>query len=131
MVDMLPRLFFKHFNNTSFVMKESDSIIGFIVGFVSQTEKTKAYVHFIGVTPKMKGKHIGKKLYTHFFKTVTELGAKTVECVTSIKNENSIKFHRRIGFTIMEGNATDANGVSYHKNYDGYNQDRVLFLYGI
>lgn len=130
MTDMLPRLFFKHFNNTSFIVKEdNDSIIGFIVGFVSQTEKTKAYVHFIGVKPDKRGKNVGKKLYERFFLTVDSLGVNNVECVTSIKNVNSIEFHKRIGFTIIEGDSIDTNGISYHKNYDGQNEDRVLFCY--
>ena len=130
MADMLPRLFFKHFNNTSFVVKENDdSIIGFIVGFVSQTEKTKAYVHFIGVKPERREKNVGQKLYERFFLTVKSLGVKNVECVTSIKNVNSIEFHRRIGFIIIEGDSVDVNGISYHKNYDGQNEDRVLFSY--
>lgn len=131
MADMLPRLFFKHFTDTCFVIRENNCITGFIVGFISQVEKTNAYVHFIGVNPKMRGKHVGKKLYKHFFEVVKALGVKNVECVTSVKNEESIKFHKKIGFIIIEGDSINENGISYHKNYDGQNEDRVLFLYKI
>jgi hypothetical protein len=35
MADMLPKLFFQHFQHTSFVCEEKNTIVGFLVGFVS------------------------------------------------------------------------------------------------
>ena len=39
MADMLPKLFFVHFRQTSFVAGHGDSIAGFLIGFVSHQEK--------------------------------------------------------------------------------------------
>jgi hypothetical protein len=36
MADMLPKLFFKHFQDTSFVAEQDGQIIGILIGFVSQ-----------------------------------------------------------------------------------------------
>ncbi|HET7616742.1 MAG TPA: GNAT family N-acetyltransferase, partial [Bacillales bacterium] len=51
MANMLQKLFFVHFQNTSFVAEEKDGVIGFLVGFVSQSQPGEAYIHFAGVHP--------------------------------------------------------------------------------
>ena len=56
MVPMLPRLWFQDFQSTSFVIRGDDfQPIAFLVGYISQTDKSKAYVHFIGVDPGFAG----------------------------------------------------------------------------
>jgi len=37
MAAMLPKLFFVHFRSTSFAAVEDGEIVGFLIGFVSQT----------------------------------------------------------------------------------------------
>jgi len=68
MADMLPRLFFKHFKDTSFVAEENEQILGFLIGFKSQTYLEQAYIHFIGIHPEHRGIGIGKNLYSKFCK---------------------------------------------------------------
>lgn len=127
MADMLPRLFFKHFKNTSFVIEEDNSIVAFLIGFISQTYPNNAYVHFLGIHPEHRKKGFGRQLYQAFFDTVRILGCDTVHLVTSPVNKNSIAFHTRIGFQIEEGDCS-VDGISTHKGYDGPGEDRVLFV---
>lgn len=127
MSDMLPRLFFKHFKNTSFIIEEDNSIVAFLIGFISQTYPNKAYVHFLGIHPEHRKKGFGRQLYQAFFDTVRTLGCDTAHLVTSPINKNSIAFHTRIGFQIEEGNS-NVDGISTHKDYDGPGEDRVLFV---
>ncbi len=127
MTDMLPKLFFKHFNNTSFIIRNHESILGFIIGFISQSDNRKAYVHFIGVNPKHRNEGIGRALYEHFFQVVKEKGVSEVECLTSLINKSSIKFHTKVGFNIQTGDLLSEEGISYFKDYDGKGEDRVLF----
>src|SRR5687767_8363634 len=63
MVDMLPRLFFNHFRDTSFVAEREGDLAGFLVGFLSQSEPQAAYIHFVGVSPEERGSGLGRKLY--------------------------------------------------------------------
>jgi len=109
MADMLPKLFFRHFNDTSFVAEEDGELVGFLIGFISQSYVDEAYIHFIGIHPDYRDKGIGRKLYLAFFEKVEKKGCKTVHCVTSQVNKGSINFHIRMGFQIEKG------------------QDRVLF----
>ena len=113
---MLPRLFFEHFRDTSFVAEESGELVGFLCGFLSQTYPDQAYVHFIGVRPEQRGGGLGRELYERFFAAVRAAGREVVRCITSPRNESSIAFHRRLGFEI-EAEVDD---------YDGAGEARVL-----
>ncbi|KQL21183.1 GNAT family N-acetyltransferase [Cytobacillus solani] len=127
MSDMLPKLFFDHFTNTSFVVEKEGEIVGFLIGFLSQSYSNEAYIHFIGVHPDYRRHNIGKKLYNEFFNKVKQNGCKIVRCVTSPVNKVSIAYHTKMGFVIEKGDKT-INGVSVNTDYDGPNQDRVLFV---
>lgn len=47
MSDKLPKLFFDHFTNTSLIMEKDGEIIGFLVGFLSQSNSNEAFIHFV------------------------------------------------------------------------------------
>lgn len=126
MSDMLPKLFFIYFRNTSFVVYEDNEIIGFIIGFVSQTNPKEAYIHFSGVHPDFRRKGIARKIYNHFFDIVRSLNCKIVRCVTSTVNKTSINFHTAMGFHIDPGDA-EIDGITFHPDYDGPGENRVLF----
>ena len=51
MAAMLPKLFFVHFRDTSFVAEDDGALAGFLCGFRSQTFPDEAYIHFVGVDP--------------------------------------------------------------------------------
>lgn len=136
MRDMLPKLFFTHFRDTSFIVQENASIenasiadaniIGFLNGFLSQTYPEQAYIHFVGVHPDYRKAGVARLLYETFFDTVRAKGRTSVHCVTSPVNKTSIAFHLRMGFEIEPGDV-EVDGVSAHSNYDGKGESRVLF----
>jgi ribosomal protein S18 acetylase RimI-like enzyme len=127
MRDMLPRLFFTHFCETSFVAQDQGTIAGFLIGFLSQTYLEEAYIHFVGVHPALRGRQVGRTLYEHFFQTVQRHGRHVVRCVTSPINKGSIAFHLRMGFR-NESPDAGADGIAVARNYDGLGGDRVLFM---
>jgi predicted GNAT superfamily acetyltransferase len=117
MAPMLPRLFFIHFESTSFVAdREDGTLAGFLIGFLSQADDETAYVHFIGVAPDQRGSGLGRELYEQFFDAARASGRSVVRCVTSPLNADSIAFHEALGFE-QEGIADD---------YDGAGASRVL-----
>jgi predicted GNAT superfamily acetyltransferase len=117
MAPMLPRLFFIHFESTSFVADRDDgTLAGFLIGFLSQTEDDTAYVHFIGVAPDERGSGLGRELYERSFEAARQNGRSVVRCVTSPRNTLSLAFHEALGFA-QEGVAED---------YDGAGNSRVL-----
>jgi len=114
MSDLLPKLFFDHFKNTSFIVEEKGEIIGFLIGFLSQSYSNEAYIHFVGIHPEYRGKGIGRQLYNQFFDVIKQSGRNIVRCVTSPVNKASIAYHTKMGFEIEQGNKD--------------NQDKVLFV---
>lgn len=127
MHDMLPKLFFVHFCETSFIAEAGGERVGFLIGFVSQTHPKEAYIHFVGVHPKYRLAGVGRRLYDSFFEVVQTFGCNTVRCVTAPVNKNSIAFHLGMGFTI-EPQTITISGVPICQNYDGPGEDRVLFV---
>jgi len=119
MAPMLPQLFFVHFEGTSFVAEnDAGELVGFLVGFQSQTQPTEAYVHFVGVAPRERGSGLGRALYERFADVVQGHGCTTVRCVTSPANEASVAFHTKLGFEVDR----------VAEDYDGPGEDRVLLV---
>jgi len=127
MTEMLPKLFFVHFHDTSFIAEEDGQIIGFLIGFLSQTYPDEAYVHFLGVHPNFRKQRVALTLYERFFDEVRQRERGIVRLVTSTVNKESVAFHTHIGFEI-EPQETKVDGVPFYPNYDGPNNDRVLFV---
>jgi predicted GNAT superfamily acetyltransferase len=127
MADMLPRLFFEHFTDTSFAAVRDGELAGFLVGFVSQSHPAEAYIHFVGVHPRERGRGLGRQLYEHFFAAVQARGCVLVRAVTAPVNQGSVKFHQRIGFDTEPGDSEVA-GIAVASGYDGDGNDRVRFV---
>lgn len=127
MSDMLPRLFFTHFCETSFVAELDSKIIGFLIGFLSQSHSEEAYIHFVGIHPDFRKQGVGSALYGQFFQVAQEFGRVRIKCVTSPVNKSSIAYHLRIGFE-AEPSETQEDHVPYHLDYDGVGEHRVLFV---
>jgi N-acetylglutamate synthase-like GNAT family acetyltransferase len=127
MQDKLPKLFFVHFKDTSFIAEHDGEIVGFLIGFLSQSEEDAAYIHFVGVNPDYRKMQIGMQLYHKFFIEAQKHDRSVVCAVTSPVNKGSIAYHTKLGFEVEQGDK-EIDGVSVFSNYDGLNQDRVLFV---
>ncbi|MBU1426045.1 MAG: GNAT family N-acetyltransferase [Gammaproteobacteria bacterium] len=123
---LLPRLFFEHFQTTSFALTDEQNLAGFLVGFRSQSFPSVGYVHFLGVRPDVRAKGYGRLLYEHFFSVASGLGCTEVRAITSPVNESSIRFHLRLGFRLLPGNG-EVGGFPVSLGHGGSGQPRVLF----
>jgi ribosomal protein S18 acetylase RimI-like enzyme len=114
MAAMLPKLFFVHFRDTSFVAEDDEGLAGFLCGFRSQTYDDEAYIHFVGVDPDRRAAGLGRALYERFFEAIAP--RTVVHAVTSPVNERSVAFHRALGFEVER----------VDEDYDGRGEARVL-----
>lgn len=115
---MLPRLFFEHFGPTTTIAIDTAThhITGFLCGFVSQSDPSVAYIHFVGVDPEARESGVGRTLYEWFFTRATELGCSRVKSVTAPQNGGSRSFHAAMGFT-----------EQWIEDYDGQGEPRIVF----
>jgi ribosomal protein S18 acetylase RimI-like enzyme len=113
----LPRLFLDLFHRTSLVIDGPDGPEAFLVGILSPSDAERAYIHFVGVAPAARGRGLGRVLYEAFFALARADGRSVVSAVTTPGNEESVAFHRAMGFTVT------GPVPSYH----GPGRDRIVF----
>jgi len=124
---MLPRLFFTHFSNTSFIAEDGQQIAGFLVGLFSPAYADEAYIHFVGVNPAHRKAGVGCMPYERFFTLMHADNCHIVRCVTSPINTTSIAFHTCMGCMPEPSSTANADSVPYAADYDGPGEHRVLF----
>lgn len=113
----LPQLFFLHFEGTSFVADAPDGqLAGFLIGFLSQSNDTEAFVHFVGVAPEHRRQGVGRALYLRFFEAARAHGRSVVRCVAHPSDARAIGFHEALGF----------HAERIARDFEGPGEDRVL-----
>lgn len=123
---MLPRLFLIHFSTTSFIAETNDALVGFLIGFLSQSNPNEGYVHLAGVHPDYRRLGLGRRLYDRFCRACAATGRDTVRACTSPVNRDSVAFHSRLGFLILPGDG-EIDGIPVTRDYNRPGDPKVLF----
>ncbi len=66
--DMFSKWYIRHFRDTCLLAEEDGKMIGFIMGFLSQSKSDESYIRIVMVDPASRGKGVGRVLYEEFFK---------------------------------------------------------------
>ena len=119
MAPMLPKLFFLHFEGTSFVAEDDEGkLVAFLIGFLSQTDSEEAYIHFVGVAPEHRGSGHRPGALRAVLRGRRGAGA-DARPLRHLARQRGLdrvprvaRFHRR----------------ERRKDYDGPGEDRVLFV---
>ncbi|MRG59374.1 GNAT family N-acetyltransferase [Agromyces sp. CFH 90414] len=122
---VLPRLFFQHLADTSFIAEDDRGLAAFLIGFRSQSDPRAAYIHFVGVRPDLRGGGLARMLYEAFFAEARAAGCVRVDAITGPANRRSQAFHRAMGFEVTGD--TEIDGVLAWRDYDGPGEHRVGF----
>ena len=123
---MLPKLFLVHFCDTSFIIEKSEDLMAFLIGFLSQSKVNEGYIHLVGVHPDYRGMGLGEFLYHRFFQICKANNRNTIRSCTSPVNKGSIEFHRKVGFSILRGDA-EIDRIQVTLDYNGPGDPKVLF----
>jgi len=108
-------------------VERDGELVGFLIGFLSQTRMDESYIHFVGVAPEEQRSGLGAFLYQQFFAYSRDHGRSVVRAITSAANAGSFAFHTRMGFTAEAGPA-ELDGRPVQPDYDGPGLDRVSFV---
>jgi len=81
--DKLYPVYLYQFGDTAFVAEEKGRVIGFVVGFISQTDPREAYIHLVATGPGSRRRGgIARNLYKQFFAAVAAHGCQRVRAIT-------------------------------------------------
>ncbi|GIH23760.1 N-acetyltransferase [Acrocarpospora phusangensis] len=115
----LSRLFLDHFFKSSLVAEVDDRLVGFLVGILSPSQPSLAYIHYVAVDPDFRVKGLARELYTRFFDLARADGRTDVGAITSPINQRSIAFHTSMGFSVSEPvpdhDGPDSSRVRFHR----------------
>lgn len=124
-------LFTRHFKKTSFVVEDNSNhkILGFLLGFISQDDPEESYIHLLCLDSELRGGGIGKILMNQFAETVSKNGCKQIKLVTKPHNKISINFYLKMGFKSCKSSETfESEGLNVYKDFDGPDQDKIIFI---
>ena len=130
MRELLPRLWFRHFTGTSWIVEDDDKrLLGFLIGFISPDHPDVAYAHMIATNPNHRRRGVARALYEQFFADAWAAGAREVQAITWPGNRVSVDFHRHMGFEVDDGpGTTPIYGVPAYPDFDGDGQDRAVLI---
>jgi GNAT superfamily N-acetyltransferase len=106
------------FGDTCLVARAAGGVLGYLLGFV--TPDRTGYVHLVATRDDARGAGVGRALYGAFTEAARRRGAVRLKAITTVGNEQSVAFHRRLGFTVRVA-----------EEYNGPGQPRVVFTRAI
>lgn len=125
-------IFTKFFQNTVFIAETNENkikrIIGFLIGFISQSDSSDAYIHLLCVDSDFRGKGIAYQLVMEFLKYVKKMNCRSVYLITNPVNHNAIQFYQKLGFKIFsESDVIEMDKINAVKDYNGPGEHMVVF----
>ena len=123
----LPRLWFRHFSGTSWVIvDERDRPVGIALGFLSPDQPSIAVLHALAVDPAHRRRGLGSELVARFAADASAGGATTIRTTAWPDDRPTIAFLESIGFRLLP--APDGQrlyGTPAMADYDEPGDDRA------
>jgi GNAT superfamily N-acetyltransferase len=118
----------KHFRGTCFVAEDRQRMIGYLLGFRSQSCPDEAYMHLVQVDPAMRGHGIGRRLFTQFEAAAKAMGCRKIMTTSRPQNKTAMAFYEEMGFKpVQAGDMVEVDGVMAIRDYNGPGKPVVLW----
>ena len=118
----------RHFRSTCFVAEDRQRMIGYLLGFRSQTYPGEAYIHLVQVDPSMRGHGIGRRLFNQFEASATAMGCNKIITASRPQNKTAMAFYESMGLKqVQHGDMIEVDGVMAVKDYNGPGKHVVLW----
>ena len=95
-------IFFYEFGTYALIAEEEGTMVGFLMGFVTDRHPRVGYIHLVGIHPQFRRRGVARALYDEFARRAEALGATLLKAITTVGNEGSVEFHRAMGFRTEE-----------------------------
>lgn len=110
-------LFFHELGAHAIVAEDNGTMVGFLLGFMSQSESPVGYIHLVGIDPGHRRRGVGRTLYEEFTRAMQDAGVKKLKAITTPGNQGSVDFHKALGYS-----------VELVSDYAGPNRARYVFV---
>ncbi len=118
----------EHFRSTCFIAEDRGEMIGYLLGYRSQSRPELALVHLVQVAPRLRGNGIGRRMFNQFQATVKAMGCTRIATHSRPENNDCNRYYRAMGFDIAAGeNTIEVNGMPAVKDYNGPGKHRVVW----
>lgn len=96
---VMHRLFFEQLGPSGvWAEDERGRPAGFLLGLMSEAEPDLAYVHMHAVDPALRGRGVGRLLYTEFCARAAARGRRRVRALVAPSRTAAVRFHEALGF---------------------------------
>lgn len=121
-------IFTEHFRSTCFIAEDRGEMIGYMLGFRSQSSPDIALIHLVQVAPRLRGNGIGRRMFKQFQASAIQMGCKKIMTHTRPENNSCNRYFKAMGFEAVAGeNTVDVNGMPCVKDYNGPGKHRVVW----
>ena len=122
------RAWFRHFTGSSWIAEDGTGrLLGFLLGYRSPDDPTRAILHLVGVHPSHRGRGLGRALVDRFVADARSSGVRTLEATTPPDARRAIGFLRALGFQPDDGPGTmRLYGTPATPDQEGDGEDRAL-----
>jgi len=114
------KIMLRYCGDTCFVAEYDKTIVGFVMGFLSQVHDKTYFMWQIGVDPSLRGKDIGIMLLREAEKEIRTRGCERIELTVAAENTVSQRLFEKMGYTNISdnvGETVDVNRVMAVKDY--------------
>lgn len=129
------KIMLQYFGNSIIVAVDNDELVGFLLGFVSQTNPEEYFIWQLGVDPQHRGKKIAGKIMKSTIDTARRFGCKKVTATVETTNKPSQGLFESSGFAIVTneslGDVIHEHGKPAIKNYYASGTNQVFYQYNI
>lgn len=124
------KIILRYFGNTCYIAEYKNDLVGFVMGFFSQTQNNTYFLWQIGVHPSMQGKGVGEFLLKKIENRLMENGCKRIELTIDPENYPSQNLFEKSGYhnvSNQEGETLYVKGNKAVKDY--YKPGRHFMVY--
>jgi ribosomal protein S18 acetylase RimI-like enzyme len=126
--EFIYHVFIDHFKSTCFIAEDRGEMIGYLLGYRSQTHPELAVIHLIQVAPRLRGNGVGRRMFNQFRAVVEDMGCTKVNAFGRPENKYCAGFYTALGFQILATEHTiEVNGIQAIKDYNGPGKHVVVW----
>lgn len=126
----LYKIILRYFNDTCFILKFQDKLIGFAIGFISQVHLKRFFLWQLGIDSKFQNRGVGGHFLKRLENKIKQKDIKQIELTVDPVNIASMKLFKKMGYKNVskkEGKCFKVSNIEAVKDYYKTGRHFVVF----